>query len=419
MISLLIEKLFGQFTYEVKLKEDGLTIITGPNGYGKSTILRCIESLSKGLNGFNFFATLDFKRLVVRFSEDIIEIKKDEKELIINNKRINIERLNKLYNRRLPYVERLPDGRLVDYRRRMEIDVADFINELDIEIENREEYDSKKLKLVDEIKRIKELLGEVHFIKEQRMIGEIKRHRSVENKVINMIDDLPKKFRQLMSSVMSTYSTESNRLDSSYPNRLFQNEDKITVDEYKDKIIKMNERFEKLNKYDLSTIQNLDNITFKSEHAKALKIYFDDFDTKYKVYEDFIKKLDMFTGIINDRLSFKKVIISQLLGISIESKVTPGKKIDLNKLSSGEKQEILLFYQLIFETNKNVLLLIDEPEISLHIIWQKKFMDDLMEIIDYKKMTVIVATHSPQIINNRWDNQIDLGELYAEQFNKK
>lgn len=85
----------------------------------------------------------------------------------------------------------------------------------------------------------------------------------------------------------------------------------------------------------------------------------------------------------------------------------------LEQLSSGEKQEIVLFYELIFETEKQLLLLIDEPEISLHIMWQKLFMEDLDRVVSLGNLKVIVATHAPQIINNRWDLQIDLGELYG------
>ncbi len=60
-------------------------------------------------------------------------------------------------------------------------------------------------------------------------------------------------------------------------------------------------------------------------------------------------------------------------------------------------------YELIFKTEENTLVLIDEPEISLHITWQKEFLNDILRIIDLQKMQVIVATHSPQIINGRWD----------------
>jgi len=57
--------------------------------------------------------------------------------------------------------------------------------------------------------------------------------------------------------------------------------------------------------------------------------------------------------------------------------------------------------------------LIDEPELSLHIEWQVKFMDDLLSIANYKDFKVTVATHSPQILNKHWDIQVDLGELYG------
>ena len=173
----------------------------------------------------------------------------------------------------------------------------------------------------------------------------------------------------------------------------------------------MKRKFKKLKEYDISEININRKIDFKEEYATALKIYFEDFTNKYKVYEEFINKLDLYIGIINSRLTFKKLRISREYGIQI---IDEKKKVlKLSDLSSGEQQEIVLFYELIFETPNNSLLLIDEPEISLHIIWQKIFMDDLQKVVKIKNLKVIVATHSPQIINNYWDNQVDLGELYG------
>jgi len=53
-------------------------------------------------------------------------------------------------------------------------------------------------------------------------------------------------------------------------------------------------------------------------------------------------------------------------------------------------------------------VLIDEPEISLHVAWQKEFLKDLKEIIAIQNMPVVIATHSPQIIDNNWDLTVDL-----------
>lgn len=60
-----IEGLFGRFDYTIAQKHGGITIITGPNGFGKSTILRMIDALSRG--AFAFFYELDFGKLVVEF----------------------------------------------------------------------------------------------------------------------------------------------------------------------------------------------------------------------------------------------------------------------------------------------------------------------------------------------------------------
>jgi len=57
-----------------------------------------------------------------------------------------------------------------------------------------------------------------------------------------------------------------------------------------------------------------------------------------------------------------------------------------------------------------MILLIDEPEISLHVIWQEEFMADLEEIAKVRKQQMIIATHSPQIIGNRWKHCYDLTE---------
>ena len=82
----------------------------------------------------------------------------------------------------------------------------------------------------------------------------------------------------------------------------------------------------------------------------------------------------------------------------------------LRDLSSGEQHEVVLLYELIFNAKPDTLVLIDEPEISLHVTWQKAFLDDLIQIIELQQIQVLIATHSPQIINNRWDLVYNLAD---------
>lgn len=79
-------------------------------------------------------------------------------------------------------------------------------------------------------------------------------------------------------------------------------------------------------------------------------------------------------------------------------------------LSSGEQQELVLLYKLIFKGEKEKIILIDEPEISLNVSWQREFLDDMKKIVEMNGFSILIATHSPQIINDNWDLVESLGD---------
>jgi len=82
----------------------------------------------------------------------------------------------------------------------------------------------------------------------------------------------------------------------------------------------------------------------------------------------------------------------------------------LEALFSGEQHELVLHYDLLFRVRPNTLVLIDEPELSLHVAWQKRFLPDLLEIVAAAEFDVLVATHSPYIVGDHSDLMIGLGE---------
>lgn len=411
---IIFKKLFGIFNYDICLKEGGVTILTGPNGFGKSTILKSINAFYSF--DIMFFSNLDFEEISFYSDEfeKAIQFKKKNTEIIIDGYTINIKTLQNEISKMIerPYFNKIDEERWFDIRTE---DVLTREKMIETFLSNNEYDYSEKLNStnISNLKnKIKQYSGETKFIKEQRLLKENSFGR-FQNKMIKVIDELPHKLKNKMNKVSTKYSSEANKLDSSYPNRLFKTKKGITKEEFESSIKSMNEKFEKLNKYNISDIKKLEEQDiYLEENAKALKIYFDDFEKKYQVFEEFVEQLDLFTDIINSRLKFKEVKISREEGIVVY-KLNDNEQLKLDNLSSGEKQEIILFYELIFETEKNIHLLIDEPEISLHIEWQLKFMDDLLRIADKKKFKVTVATHSPQIINNHWDIQLDLGEMYG------
>ena len=77
-----------------------------------------------------------------------------------------------------------------------------------------------------------------------------------------------------------------------------------------------------------------------------------------------------------------------------------GQAVEMDDLSSGEKQVISLFCYLYLYKGNN-LVLIDEPELSLSIEWQKKLLPDIVETPTCVQLLAI--THSPFIFDNSLD----------------
>ncbi len=81
---------------------------------------------------------------------------------------------------------------------------------------------------------------------------------------------------------------------------------------------------------------------------------------------------------------------------------------DLRTLSSGEIQLIVIFAHLYFnpETERANIFIIDEPELSLHVQWQARFVDAILKASENTQF--VMATHSPTVIMSRVDNCIEI-----------
>ncbi len=62
---------------------------------------------------------------------------------------------------------------------------------------------------------------------------------------------------------------------------------------------------------------------------------------------------------------------------------------------------LVLAYEILFETPRGTLLLIDEPEISLHVGWQRTFVDDIAAMGRPRGISFLLASHSPSLIGGR------------------
>jgi predicted ATP-binding protein involved in virulence len=138
----------------------------------------------------------------------------------------------------------------------------------------------------------------------------------------------------------------------------------------------------------------------------AVAAYVADAENKLAVFDDMAAKIELLTGIINDLFLYKRMHIDREKGYVFTSHIR--QEIHPGDLSSGEQHQLVLLYELLFQTKPGSLVLIDEPEISLHVAWQERFLDDLMRMAKLSKFDVLVATHSAEIIGEYWDLAVGL-----------
>lgn len=426
ILSIHIKELFEIFNYDIIFPQsENVLIITGPNGFGKTMILNIIFNLFN--KKLSFFQKLSFSDILLKLEGNIsIEIQKkqhnDRKivsfEFIKNGKTIGNsmhidwedKNLLKLIEELTPLHQISPDT-WFDHRS------GETLKFDDLQQYIQDNSDQLPKQIIDDIldignKPVNDILTsiKVHIIKEQRLFKKVPnlafgRRNMLENRDQSvMIDTIPIYADELKKTI-KTFSDKAyiktQELDSSYPSRLRAEKEKFDQPTYEQRYAIVKAKQEKLTRFGLYELKQA-ILDYSDEDAKALTVYLKDLELKLNTFDDLLEKLEIFTNVLNERrFTFKTIQISPDKGFFF--KTSKGQELKLDQLSSGEQHEVVLLYELIFNVDENVLVLIDEPEISLHVTWQKDFLNDLLSITNLQNIQVIVATHSPAIINSRWD----------------
>lgn len=419
--SVKIKNLFDIFDYNIEYPlDESVLIITGPNGFGKTQILNILYHLFN--RKFLFFQNLVFDKIAICFSNDVsIEIlkniQKDKNEVLFNfyerKKKIetigyttNIDKnlFRKLENY-LP-IRRIDTDSWIDHETDKVLSLDEVINKYADNLPNNIKSEFLNIQ-TKEANGILDSIN-VHLIREQRLFKKVnsserdfRRGARDQTIMVETIESYSNELRDLISEQTQKSFVISQNLDSSYPNRLISETKKLRKEEYDKRFANLKEKQDKLMKIGLYE-NTQEDLEYSKDDAKALLVYLNDLEKKLAVFDNLLEKLELFTNILNERrFTYKSININREKGFFF--KTTKDKELKLNQLSSGEQHEVVLLYELIFKTKRNMLVLIDEPEISLHVTWQKEFIADILRIIKIQNFQVLIATHSPSIINDRWD----------------
>lgn len=428
---LIISGLFGRFNHVIPFNEENITIVTAPNGYGKTVALKVIDAIFN--KRLSFLSKLQFSSIELVTSSGVLEISKEEPieeshdlymriaeqegATYVYNHEKTISGLKSMSMRgldiHLPFLTRIGPREWEDDRTG---EIVDFEGIL----ENYSHYmpeDMKSDSLPEWYDHFSEALT-AYFIQDQRLILRRLPHpRSRRRQLTDTIEIYADELASIIRAAGLDSSKISQQLDTTFPVRLLQKDEQfetLPIDSLKEELKILQARREDLAKYNLlSSEQHLPRLDFldeiRADDAKVLTLYVQDTKQKLQAYDELLAKISLFSSILNTkRLSFKKIQVNPDKGFCFET--DEGRPLGLTQLSSGEQHQVVLLFELIFRTGENVLVLIDEPEISLHVAWQKEFLSDLRKIIEIQKMPVVIATHSPQIIDSNWHLTVDLEE---------
>ena len=118
------------------------------------------------------------------------------------------------------------------------------------------------------------------------------------------------------------------------------------------------------------------------------------------------RHLDLLVQIIHEFIDDKTFTLEdgglEILG----SRQNP---LAVGRLSSGEKQLLILLTETLLQRERPFVFLADEPEISLHIAWQRKIIPSIKRL--NPNAQIIVATHSPEIAGEHRSSIVDMRQI--------
>lgn len=154
--------------------------------------------------------------------------------------------------------------------------------------------------------------------------------------------------------------------------------------------------------YDLLYITNLNQFKKIKELIKDFEEFENKSDRLFLPIKQYLNAINLFLKDSSKELYFDKNNSELKYRILDKESKEIETNRDINTLSSGEKQILILFTFIKFNKKLGKLFIIDEPELSLHPKWQEGFLEGIKKIMP-SGTQLLFATHSPSIVGKNKD----------------
>lgn len=429
--SIKIEGLFGKYNYLINFKDD-ISIWVSENGIGKTTILNIIVAILT--SDKNTLMDINFKKVTVDISGETYEIDREQYFQVNSNNNKYSRRIENLLAEISMYVPRSYSIKLrKDFERKQYIDLElideltyrYFDNEVDLIKNKKIMYILQELKelqyedLSRILYKIKDALEEdILFYPTYRRVEvgldkvflnrreEYNRYELSPKYMGFGMNDVKNRIGNLLNKMRKDANTAYIEMNANIISELLKKNVREYLSEYNGiDMHKVDVIIKRIGEERIDNIDSLKNFINNSAKGKLnpniefLLYYLQKLVKIYDEQKPLDSKLRKFSDVCTKYLSGKKIVYDESL-LTMNIYDFNNRKIDFEDLSSGEKQVISIFSKVYLDVVTPCIFIIDEPEISLSIEWQKEFLKDIFE--SQKIGLMIATTHSPFIFKNEY-----------------
>lgn len=418
--SIHVRGLFGMYDHDVVLNEsERMTVVHGPNGVGKTVLFKLVQDLLAGpgvdllkypfhecriefTNSATLTARREGKDSTVQVSSHLGQTPSD---VSINAK--SFDKLAHRLGRRLPIREIGPDL-WIDLETDEKLNTYEVVLRYNGRMDG--EFDDLLEGSLSKWRRSQNFIPKIHLIEAQRLIrlrNVASRHyRDSEAQAVrDTVMEYSQQLKQKINTTLAEYGRQAQKLDQTFPQRLLKQggtlADAKQIEQDLQAIEDKQDTYQRLGLIEekLPPVQGLNQLESDPVKLAAMTVYVTDMKAKLDVLDHLAQRVSLLLGQINEKFTDKRLLINAQHELAIET--SHGDAIPVSALSSGEQHQIVLAYDMLFRIEANSLVMIDEPELSLHVNWQERFLSDLESVIGVANFDALIATHSPYIINGR------------------
>jgi energy-coupling factor transporter ATP-binding protein EcfA2 len=431
IIRIVIRELFGRYSYDLPkpdVMDDDLSrilVLYGDNGSGKTTVLDLIYHLLSpaGNAGHrNAIARIPFRQVSIFLSNGIVISAVRTGSEVVGPYSMSISRGSTILaqtdfdpdaDKRASAAER--DVRLqafLDELKNLELDIYFLADDRRVRSDKlREDEPSSHIASSGQT-FIFSATGEVRTIQED---GQQVQLQEAIDRATRFIQQQAISGSSLGAANSNTVYADVVKRIASSPIASVEESASADVEVLRDRIVTLDKRADQFARYGLVSPLDSRDLLGALEVKEAARVsiitnvlrpYLEGMEATLDALEPTLRLVDTFVESVNGFYVDKALSFSLRWGMRITAK--DGTRLRPEQLSSGERQLLLLLCHTLYARDQASIFIIDEPELSLNVKWQRRLPGALLACTRGTAIQFIMATHSVELINGLSESVVKL-----------